>query len=137
MAENRKSMNARARRVEAWAPWGVIVATLVVWQVLISAFKVSEFIFPGPLAIVRSLIEFARPVAQHAWQTFWTTLVGFGIGVFVGAALGAIVGSSRMLYRALYPLLIGFNSVPKAALVPILVVWFGIGTVPAILTAFL
>ena len=50
---------------------------------------------------------------------------------------GSLVGSSRFIYSALYPLLVGFNSIPKAAFVPILVVWFGIGTVPAILTAFL
>jgi NitT/TauT family transport system permease protein len=127
----------QARRIEAWAPWVLIVLALVVWQALISAFRVSEFVFPGPIAIARALVEFARPIGQHAWQTFWTTMIGFAIGVLVGAALGAIVGSSRMMYRALYPLLVGFNSVPKAAVVPILVVWCGIGTVPAILTAFL
>jgi NitT/TauT family transport system permease protein len=50
--------------------------------------------------------------------------------------LGVIVGSSRLMYTALYPLMVGFNSIPKSAFVPVLVVWFGIGTVPAILTAF-
>jgi NitT/TauT family transport system permease protein len=127
----------KARRIESWAPWALILLLVVLWQALISGFKVSEFVFPGPLAIGRALVEFARPIAQHAWQTFWTTLIGFGIGVAVGAGLGALVGSSRILYRALYPLLVGFNSVPKVALVPMLVVWFGIGSVPAILTAFL
>jgi NitT/TauT family transport system permease protein len=51
--------------------------------------------------------------------------------------LGILVGSSRLLYSALYPLLVGFNSVPKAALVPVLVIWFGAGTVPAVITAFM
>ena len=51
--------------------------------------------------------------------------------------LGILVGSFRLVYSSLYPLLIGFNSVPKAALVPILVIWFGVGTIPAIITAFL
>jgi NitT/TauT family transport system permease protein len=64
-------------------------------------------------------------------------MIGFGIGVVVGVVLGAIVGSSRFMYNGMYPLLVGFNSIPKAAFVPILVVWFGIGSVPAILTAFL
>jgi NitT/TauT family transport system permease protein len=50
--------------------------------------------------------------------------------------LGVVVGSSRLMYTALYPLMVGFNSIPKSAFVPVLVVWFGIGTVPAILTAF-
>jgi NitT/TauT family transport system permease protein len=54
-----------------------------------------------------------------------------------GILLGLIVGWSRTIYRGLYPVMIGFNSIPKVAVVPILVVWFGIGEIPAILTAFL
>ena len=51
--------------------------------------------------------------------------------------LGIVVGWSRAIYRGLYPVMIGFNSIPKVAVVPILIIWFGIGVVPAILTAFL
>ncbi len=50
---------------------------------------------------------------------------------------GVALGSSAVLYDGFYPALIGFNSIPKVAVVPILVIWFGIGTVPAIITAFL
>jgi NitT/TauT family transport system permease protein len=55
----------------------------------------------------------------------------------VGVMLGFLIGSSRLAYAAIYPLMVAFNAVPKAAFVPILVVWFGIGVGPAILTAFL
>src|SRR5207248_2533834 len=72
----------------------------------------------------------------HAMQTFWTTMAGFALGVAVGLLLGFLVGSSRLMYTAFSPLMVGFNSIPKSAFVPVLVVWFGIGTVPAILTAF-
>ncbi len=124
-------------RWEKAAPWLLSAALLVLWQAICSLFSVSEFIFPSPIAIARSLVEYAKPIAQHAWQTFWTTMAGFAIGVAVGLALGIAVGTSRFVYRGLYPLLVAFNSIPKAAFVPILVVWFGIGTLPAILTAFL
>jgi NitT/TauT family transport system permease protein len=63
--------------------------------------------------------------------------VGFGISIVVGVLLGFLIGSSRMAYNAIYPLMVAFNAVPKAAVVPILVVWFGIGLGPGILTAFL
>ena len=126
-----------ARRRDRLAPWILAAAITAAWQAIVWAFDVSEFIFPGPLAIVRALFEYAGPIAGHAWKTFWTTMAGFAIGVVVGLLLGFIVGSSRFVYSALYPLLVAFNSVPKAAFVPILVVWFGIGAVPAILTAFL
>jgi NitT/TauT family transport system permease protein len=74
---------------------------------------------------------------MHAWQTFWTTMLGFGLAVVFGLVAGFVLGSSRVLYKAFYPLLVGFNAIPKVAVVPILVVWFGIGAVPAVLTAFL
>jgi NitT/TauT family transport system permease protein len=125
------------RRLEAAAPWLLTGAIIVVWEAICRLFNVSAFIFPAPTAIAASLVEFAGPIAGHAWKTFWTTVAGFAIGVVVGLALGFIIGSSRFTYNALYPLLVGFNSIPKAAFVPILVVWFGIGTIPAILTAFL
>jgi NitT/TauT family transport system permease protein len=128
---------ATTRQIERWAPWLLTAATLIVWQAICSLFDVSDFIFPGPIAIAKSLVEYAKPISVHAWQTFWTTMAGFAIGVAVGLLLGMLVGSSRVIYSALYPLLVAFNSIPKAAFVPILVVWFGIGTVPAILTAFL
>ena len=130
-------MSSKVPALERWAPWLLAAAILVVWQAICTIFNVSEFIFPSPLQIVRSLHEHARAIAGHAWQTFWTTMAGFAIGVAVGLLLGVLVGSSRVVYNALYPLLVAFNSIPKAAFVPILVVWFGIGTVPAILTAFL
>jgi NitT/TauT family transport system permease protein len=85
---------------------------------------------------VASLRQYAGPITGHALQTFWSTMAGFVLGVTVGVLLGFLVGSSRLTYTALYPLMVGFNSIPKSAFVPILVVWFGIGTVPAILTAF-
>jgi NitT/TauT family transport system permease protein len=127
----------RNRQLERWAPWLLAVVIVIVWQAICSIFDISDFIFPSPIQIVRSLVEHARAIAGHAWQTFWTTMAGFALGVAVGLALGILVGTSRMVYSALYPLLVAFNSIPKAAFVPILVVWFGIGTVPAILTAFL
>ena len=64
-------------------------------------------------------------------------MAGFGIAIVVGVLLGFLIGSSRLAYAAVYPLMTAFNALPKAAFVPILVVWFGIGVGPAILTAFL
>jgi NitT/TauT family transport system permease protein len=128
---------AKKRDREKWAPWLFLGGMLLLWEGICRGFNVSSFIMPTPSSAVMALYQYFGAIAAHAWQTFWTTMVGFAIGVVVGVALGFIVGSSRFMYAGLYPLLVGFNSIPKAALVPILVVWFGIGTVPAILTAFL
>ena len=126
-----------ARKLESWSPWILLVATLLLWQAICSAFSVSEFIFPSPWRIVEQTLEHRWTILGHAWRTFWVTMVGFGLAIVVGVLLGFLMGSSRLAYNAMYPLMTGFNARPKAAFVPILVVWFGIGTTPAIVTAFL
>ena len=125
------------KKLESWSPWVLLLLTLLIWQTLCSVFKVSEFIFPSPMRIGEQLIEFHAVIAAHAWRTFWVTMAGFGIAIVVGVLLGFVIGSSRLAYSAVYPLMTAFNALPKAAFVPILVVWFGIGIGPAILTAFL
>ncbi|MEO8057570.1 MAG: ABC transporter permease [Burkholderiales bacterium] len=125
------------RNTERWAPVVTAVALLILWQLVCTLFKIADFIFPSPITIVQAMIEFAAPIGEAAWKTFWVTMLGFAIAIVVGVMLGFLVGSSRLAYAAVYPLLVGFNAVPKAAIVPILIVWFGIGIGPGILTAFL
>lgn len=123
--------------MQRWSPWILLLAMLLLWQGICSAFNVSEFIFPSPLRIWQQLLEFKSEIAKHAWRTYWVTMAGFGVAIVVGVLLGFLIGSSRLAYAAIYPLMTGLNALPKAAFVPILVVWFGIGTGPAMLTAFL
>ena len=125
------------KTAERWSPWILLGAIVVLWQIICSAFNVSEFIFHSPWAIGTQLVEFGGVIAAHAWRTYWVTMAGFGIAIVVGVLLGFVIGSSRLAYAAVYPLMTAFNALPKAAFVPILVVWFGIGVGPAILTAFL
>jgi NitT/TauT family transport system permease protein len=125
------------KNVERWSPLIVLAAFLVLWQLIVALFRVPEFIFPSPLQIAMEFIEFKGPLLEAAWKTFWVTMLGFGLAIAVGVLLGFLIGSSRLAYTALYPLMVAFNAVPKAAIVPILVVWFGIGLGPGILTAFL
>jgi len=129
--------SAFSRRAQGAAPWLLFAAVLGFWQLACSVFDVSAFIFPSPLEIARAGIEFGPVIAAHAWRTLWTTMIGFSLAIVVGVLLGFLVGSSPLAYRAAYPLMTGFNALPKAAFVPILVVWFGIGAGPAILTALL
>ncbi|MFN7634535.1 MAG: ABC transporter permease, partial [Acetobacteraceae bacterium] len=135
-----EAMAAAARRrrlLQAWLPWIIIVGTLVVWEVGVRAFSIPPFILPAPSAIAQSMMRWWQPLLDNSLQTLMTTLVGFGGAIVFGLLLGVLIGSSTLLYHGLYPLRIGFNSIPKVAVVPILVIWFGIGTVPAIITAFL
>ncbi len=131
-------MTANNRKwLERASPVILMVLIVLLWEVICRAFGVSEFVFPAPSAIWAKMIEFHTEIGKHAWRTFWVTMVGFGIAIVAGVLLGFLMGSSRLAYTAIYPLMTAFNALPKAAFVPILVVWFGIGVGPAILTAFL
>lgn len=125
------------KSLERAAPLLLLVLIVAVWQAICSLFNVSEFIFPSPARIAEQTWQHRWTILGHAWRTFWVTMVGFGIAIVVGVMLGFLMGSSRLAYTSMYPLMTGFNALPKAAFVPILVVWFGIGVGPAVLTAFL
>ena len=125
------------KQLEKFSPWILLVVVIALWQLICSAFEVSEFVFPSPARIWEQFVEFRGVIAAHAWRTYWVTMAGFGLAIIVGLMLGFLIGSSRLAYTAVYPLMTAFNALPKAAFVPILVVWFGIGIGPAILTAFL
>jgi NitT/TauT family transport system permease protein len=126
-----------SKQFERWSPLVLLMVLVALWQGVCVLFAIPEFIFPAPTQIAQAMGEFSGPIAEAAWKTFWVTMVGFGISIVVGVLLGFLVGSSRLAYAAVYPLLVAFNAVPKAAIVPILIVWFGIGVGPGILTAFL
>jgi NitT/TauT family transport system permease protein len=119
------------------APWLVIIGIFAVWEIVVRGLQIPEFVLPAPSAIFASFWEWHGPIFQAAWDTLVVTVIGFAAAIVVGLLGGIALGSSRLVYEACYPALIGFNSIPKVAVVPILVIWFGIGAVPAVITAFL
>ena len=112
-----------------------LLAIFAVWEALCLALGISDLILPRPSQIAAVLAEKMPLLWPHTVQTLKTTVIGFALGVGVGILLGVLIGSSRLAYDVAYPLLVGFSSIPKVAVVPIFVVWFGAGTVPAILTS--
>jgi NitT/TauT family transport system permease protein len=118
-------------------PWITSLALFVLWEAGCRLFDISQVILPSPSAIGGALVQYWDGIWLNAAHTLYTTVVGFLLALVFGLALGVVVGAFPMVYHALNPILIGFNSLPKVALVPVLVMWFGIGTVPAIITAFL
>ena len=128
-------MNQQLRR--RVASGALIIGFFVFWEVACLAFGIKDIVLPRPTQIVETLVVRMPAIWPHAMQTLYTTLVGFGLGILAGVFLGALVGSSRLAYDVAYPLLIGFSSIPKVAVVPIFVLWFGAGTIPAVLTAMI
>jgi NitT/TauT family transport system permease protein len=128
-------MNPQLRRRIGSA--ALIIGFFVAWELLCFAFGVRDIILPRPSQIVIALVSRFPGIWPHAVQTLYTTLVGFGLGIVFGVLIGVLIGSSRLAYDVGYPLLVGFSSIPKVAVVPIFVLWFGAGTVPAVLTAMI
>jgi len=122
---------------QAAAPWLYTVGLFLVWELAVRVFGIAPYVLPAPTAILSSIIEFWPAIWKNSLQTLYTTSVGFLLAVVGGLALGLLVGWSKTIYAGLYPIMVGFNAIPKVAIVPILVIWFGIGTIPAVLTAFL
>lgn len=112
-----------------------LVGFFLLWEVSCLAFGVSDLILPRPSQIARILFVKMPLLWPHTLQTLYTTLTGFVLGVGAGILIGLMIGSSKLAYDVTYPLLVGFSSIPKVAVVPLFVVWFGAGTVPAILTS--
>ncbi len=112
-----------------------ILALLLAWEITCVIFSVPRFVVPRPSAISGMFITHLDTIAYHARQTLMTTLIGFAIGTSAGFVLGVALGASARLYSIIFPTLVGINSIPKVAFVPLLVLWAGIGTTPAILTS--
>jgi NitT/TauT family transport system permease protein len=127
----------RRKTIRRALPWFVIIMMFVLWELFVRAFSIQQFVLPAPSIIFESLWTWRVPILENAWQTLMTTLAGFAFAILIGAIGGIALGSSSVIYEGFYPALIAFNSVPKVAVIPVLVIWFGIGTVPAIITAFL
>jgi NitT/TauT family transport system permease protein len=128
-------MNPVLRRKLLSAAW--IVGLFLLWEFLCAAFDVSDVVLPRPSQIVTTLVLRFPALWPHTLQTLYTTLVGFVLGVAIGILIGIGIGWSKLAYDVAYPLLVGFSSIPKVAVVPIFVLYFGAGTVPALLTAMI
>ena len=128
-------MNAVLRR--KLTSTAVIVGLFVLWEFLCAAFDVSDVVLPRPSQIVSTLVLRFPALWPHTLQTLYTTLLGFALGVAIGVMIGIGIGWSKIAYDVAYPLLVGFSSIPKVAVVPIFVLYWGAGTIPSVLTAMI
>jgi NitT/TauT family transport system permease protein len=133
----RRRRLTRSKGFRRVLPWLVVAAIFLIWQIFVDGLRIEPFVLPSPTAIFAAGWQWHMPILDNAWQTFMTTAIGFFFAIVFGLCAGVAIGSSSLVYDGFYPALIGFNTIPKVAVVPILIIWFGVGSVPAIITAFL
>lgn len=114
-----------------------LVVVLLIWEFVCRAFEIRSIMLPLPSAILTELSNEASWYVEQSLYTLFITLGGFVLAVVGGVLIAVALVSSRIFERFLYPLIIGFNSVPKVALAPLFVVWMGTGAEPKVAIAFL
>jgi NitT/TauT family transport system permease protein len=116
-----------------WLPALILfLATVVLWEAAVRTFSISSFIIPAPSKIVQALVAQWGALMHAMAVTAGEILFGFLVSVAVGVALALVIVRFDWLGRALYPLVVLFQNVPKVALAPIFILWFGYGLVPKI-----
>jgi NitT/TauT family transport system permease protein len=108
-------------------------AVVVIWEIIIRLFRVPTFVLPAPSAILTALISEWRALAVAAQATSLEVLFGFVLSAIAGILVALVIVRFERFGRALYPLIVLFQNVPKVALAPIFILWFGYGLAPKIL----
>ncbi len=115
-----------------WPAIALAAGVVVVWEATIDVFHVRAFVLPAPSAIIVSLTENYAQLAVAAQATAVEIMFGFALAAVVGVAVALIIARFDRLGRALYPLIVLFQNVPKVALAPIFILWFGYDLAPKI-----
>lgn len=136
------SVTPRGRRRRGKLPaWfhsvSLSIIILVIWEVGVRVGGVPIYLLPPPSAIATRIASDFNLIATHSLVTFTEVMIGFGLSIAVSVPLAALLFQFKWLERALYPLLVASQTVPKVAIAPLLVVWFGFGLLPKVLIAFL
>ena len=130
----------RARRDRIGAliyPIGMMMVLIAVWQAAALLFSFPPYLLPAPSAIAQAMDMNAAVLIKQSLATTVEILLGFALSIAVGVPLALAIYLWRPFERAVYPLLIASQAVPKVAVAPLFLVWFGFGLLPKVLIAFL
>jgi NitT/TauT family transport system permease protein len=127
----------RERRSEIIFPILLSIGLLVIWEVAVDLFKIPAFLFPAPSDILVASYNNAALLLRESWVTTVEILLGYFLSIVVGIPLALAIFQWPVFAKSIYPLLISSQAMPKVAIAPLFVVWFGFGFVPKVLIAFL
>lgn len=105
----------------------LLLAIFVVWEACVRLFQIRAFLLPPPSTVLYELYRYPQYFFKETAVTLWTTLLGLGVATTLGVAMGVAINYYRILEETVYRLLVAFNAVPKVALAPLFVIWFGTG----------
>jgi NitT/TauT family transport system permease protein len=117
----------------------LILASLVVWEAIVRLFEIPAFILPAPTSVFMALYRGTTSMlyVDHLWITLTETFLGFAFGSALAFTFGIAVALSRRVEYFLYPFIVMFQSMPKVALAPLIIIWFGLGLTSKVVSAAL
>lgn len=125
-----------AVRVPAWKRWLPpllgFAALVAIWEVWVSVAHVQAFVVPTPGRIAHAATVDPGLMGSAALATLWVAVVGLGVGAGAGVVLAVLVSQVRLARQVLYPLFAVSQAIPMIVLSPLLVIWFGYGTLPKV-----
>ena len=119
------------------APLGGTLLFIALWELGVRIFKAPMYLLPPPSTILQVFIDEFPKLLYHGWVTTYEMLVGYGLAVGIAVPLAVGITASQRFDRFVMPTMLFFQVIPKIAIAPLFLVWFGVGTLPKVLVAFL
>lgn len=126
-----------AKLIAKLTPLAGVLVFLAVWELLVALLKMPAYLLPPPTEIIQVFFAEFEKLAFHGWVTLYEMLLGYGLAVLIAIPLAIAITSSERFDRFSMPTLLFFQVVPKVAIAPLFLVWFGVGALPKVLVAFL
>ena len=114
-----------------------LLLLVLLWDVVIRVFRIPPYQVPTPWDVLVTLYQQGPELLAQAWPTTVATLWGFVLSAAFGIPIAMMIAASRTVEDYVYPLLVFSQSIPKVAIAPLFVVWFGFGLLPKVISAFL
>ena len=138
MASPRDKITLRRIAESSWVrPFAFLILIIVLWDLTVRLFKIPPYLIPAPKDVIIAFWTEGDKLLAEAVPTTMATLGGFALSALFGIPMAMLIAGSRTVESYVYPLLVFSQSIPKVAVAPLFVVWFGFGMVPKVISAFL
>jgi len=124
------------RQLWLW-PALTTICMIIVWEAFVRIYQVTPVVLPAPSAILRVFVDRYELLLTNLWPTFYQIVLGFALSVVGGVAVAIALTYSKVFERSAYPMIVVAQIVPKVAVAPLLVLWFGMGDLSRLALAFL
>ncbi|MEE9275877.1 MAG: ABC transporter permease [bacterium] len=132
-----EEFEGKKRVVDVLYPIGFMILFLVAWQAIVRILDIQQIIVPPPTDVAASLVEDWSYLLYHTWITGVEVFLGFLASAVLGVPAGIMLVWSRTLERTLMPIFVTSQTIPKIAIAPLFIIWFGIGLLPKVIVSFL